>query len=130
MNQDMTKLPFIVAVDFDGTLVEDKFPEIGLPRTQLIEELRELMETTDIIFILWTCRDNEDNRRMLDKALDYSTMMGLRWDAVNKNCSEVLEMFHNDTRKVYANLYIDDKAAAIIGVKTLIFDAVQLRESC
>ena len=43
-----------------------------------------------------------------EKALEMA--QGLEFDAVNENLAEVQQMFNNDTRKVYADLYIDDKA--------------------
>ena len=45
----------VVAVDFDGTLFENKWPEIGEPNTALIEYLKKRQEQGDKL-ILWTCR--------------------------------------------------------------------------
>ena len=33
--------PNIIAVDFDGTLCENKWPEIGMPNEELIEYLKK-----------------------------------------------------------------------------------------
>ena len=54
----------IIAVDFDGTLCENKWPEIGEPNTKLIGYLIEMRKTFGAKIILWTCRVGE----MLDKA--------------------------------------------------------------
>ncbi len=111
---EMSKLPYIVAVDFDGTLVKDAFPEIGEPNTVLIGQLKTWKKNNpNDRLILWTCRDNDTKERNLDAAVNYlSYYHGLEFDSVNKNCAEVIAMFNNDTRKVYANEYIDDKFSA------------------
>lgn len=103
------QLPKIVAVDFDGTLVEDRFPEIGAPNRELFT-LCNLLKQLGVKIILWTCRDNDTPERNLDKAVEYCNRQGLTFDAVNRNIDEVLEIFHNDTRKVYADVYLDDKS--------------------
>lgn len=103
--EQMNQLPYIVAVDFDGTLVEDKFPEIGRPIEKTWELLRKCQEA-GVKIILWTCRDHE----RLKDALDFCNERGLFFDAVNENLPECRAMFNNDTRKVYANEYWDDKS--------------------
>lgn len=105
----MNELPKIVAVDFDGCLVEDKFPEIGTPIQNMFKLCKEL-KRMGVKLILWTSRDNETPARNLDAAVNFCADRGLVFDAVNRNIPEVINLFHNDTRKVYADLYIDDKA--------------------
>ena len=104
---EMSTLPKIVAVDFDGTLVEDKFPEIGRPRAERFHIIRQ-MQAAGIRVILWTCRDHESLKAAVDWCLKEQ---GIVFDAVNENIPEVKAMFSNDTRKVYADIYLDDKAA-------------------
>lgn len=98
------KLPTIVAVDFDGTLCENKWPEIGAPNTKLIESIKT-MQTMGMKIILWTCRHG----RELKWVLRWCKEQGLIFDAVNKNLPEVIEYFGSDTRKIFAHYYIDDK---------------------
>jgi hypothetical protein len=94
----------IIAVDFDGTLCEDKWPDIGEPNFELIAYLLgEQLKGTQII--LWTSRGEE----RLEKALEWCEDRGLIFDAVNENLPEVIEAFGGDTRKIYADEYIDDK---------------------
>jgi len=102
-------LPKIVAVDFDGTLVEDDYPNVGRPHQDVIDTCKALKQA-GVKLILWTSRDNETPDRALDRAVDYCRSIGLEFDAVNENLPELKEIFQNDTRKVYADLYIDDKA--------------------
>lgn len=102
---DMSTLPKIVAVDFDGTLVTDRFPEIGKPNYDMFD-LCEQLKAQGIRLILWSSRDGQ---ALLD-AVNFCKVRGLEFDAINENILEVRQMFNNDTRKVYADLYIDDKA--------------------
>lgn len=106
---EMSTLPKIVAVDFDGTLVEDAFPEIGRENPEMFELCKQLKEQ-GIRLILWTSRANDNEMRNLDQAVEFCRSKGLEFDAVNENLKEAREMFGGDTRKVYADLYIDDKA--------------------
>ncbi len=103
--EQMATLPYIIAVDFDGTLVEDKFPEIGEPREEVWDKVRRVQEKGCKI-ILWTSRDNQ----RLKDAVEFCVKRGLHFDAINENLDECRVLFNNDTRKVYANEYWDDKA--------------------
>lgn len=94
----------IIAVDFDGTLCENKYPEIGEENREVIEYLKERRKAGDRI-ILWTCRVGE----MLEKAVAWCTAHDLEFDAVNENLPEIVESFGFDTRKIFANEYIDDR---------------------
>lgn len=94
----------IIAVDFDGTLCENKWPEIGEPNKEMIAYLKERQAAGDKL-VLWTCRVGE----ILDNAVAWSAEQGIIFDAVNENLPEVLEWMGGDTRKVFANEYIDDR---------------------
>ena len=101
----MSKLPYIIAVDFDGTLVSDKFPEIGEKNEQVFTIVK-LAQNIGAKIVLWTCRHNT----ALMQAVDYCRSQGLKFDAVNSNIAEVQELYGHDTRKVFADVYIDDKS--------------------
>lgn len=94
----------IIAVDFDGTLCENKWLEIGEPNKELIAYLKKRQEAGDKL-ILWTCRVGE----ILDNAVAWSAGQGIIFDAVNENLPEVVSSFGTDTRKIFANEYIDDR---------------------
>lgn len=95
----------IYGVDFDGTLCESIYPGIGAPNLALIEHLRKRRQQGNKI-ILWTCRDGE---RLLE-AVDWCWEHGLAFDAVNENLPEMIEWYGSDCRKIFADVYIDDKA--------------------
>jgi len=98
--------PKIIAVDFDGTLCENKYPEIGEPNMKLIWELTEQQQKYGAKLILWTCRVGEK----LEEAIKWCSDRGLIFDTVNENLPEIIEMMGGDTRKIYADKYIDDRA--------------------
>lgn len=99
-------LPKIAAVDFDQCLVKGgKFPEIGKINEKLRYELFE-GKYKDYKKILWTCRDEQN----LIDAVTFCQDNNMYFDEYNRNIEEVRKMTDRDTRKVYADVYIDDKA--------------------
>lgn len=116
--EEMNTLPYIIAVDFDGTLVEDRFPKIGSP----IEKNWELMlkaKEAGAKIILWTSRDGIN----LKEAVEFCTERGFHFDAINDNLDECKILFNNSTRKVYANEYWDDKAVSRFSTVRSILDS-------
>jgi hypothetical protein len=95
----------IVAFDFDGTVVEDEYPRIGAVKPFVMEYLKRKQEEGAEL-ILWTCRVEG----ALQLAVEWCIDQGLKLAAVNENLPWVIEKFGGDTRKVYADIYIDDKA--------------------
>lgn len=94
----------IYAIDFDGTLCEDKFPEIGEPYLERIETVKTLHKS-GIKIILWTSRNGDS----LERAVEWCKQHGLVFDAINENLPELQAKWGGDTRKVYCDYYIDDK---------------------
>ena len=108
----------VIAVDFDGTLCEDAFPEIGMPNIYLIEALKSHQKNGDKL-ILWTCRCGE----YLDKAIEWCKEQGLIFDAINKNVPDVVAKYGEGGPKVFADLYIDDRSFHPSGIVMSILDA-------
>ncbi len=99
----------IFAVDFDGVIIPNgNWPSVGEPKMEAIETLKGLREDGHKL-ILWTNRVGE----ALLAAVSFCRSYGLEFDKVNENLQEVIEFFGSDSRKVYANHYIDDRAACI-----------------
>ena len=98
----------IIAVDFDGALCENKWPEIGDPNLPLIEYLKKQQNLGNKV-ILWTCRTDI----LLMKARAWCDTRGLRFDAVNENLPDVIEKMDGDSRKIFAHEYIDDRAVSL-----------------
>lgn len=96
---------YIIAVDFDGTLCENAWPGIGPAREGVIDYVLG-QQMTGAKLILWTNRRGEK----LEEALRWCAARGIAFDTVNENLPEIVERFGGDTRKVFADEYLDDKA--------------------
>ena len=94
-----------IAVDFDGTIVEDKYPQIGKERPFAVATLKQLMKDGHYL-ILWTVRKGEK----LDDAVKWCEDRGIRFFAVNKDyADDELDQLHH-SRKIKADLFIDDRS--------------------
>jgi len=99
----------IIAVDFDGCICLNRWPEIGAPIPSTILRLREEKERGSKL-ILWTCRRDE----MLKDALEACRDWGIEFDAVNENLPEIIELYGGkDSRKITATEYWDDRAVRV-----------------
>jgi hypothetical protein len=116
----MRKRPKIIAVDFDGTIVKDKWPDIGKPKRHIIEKIRKEKKRGSII-ILNTCRTGKE----LEKAIIFCKENNIPIDYANRDADWVIKEFTEhgnidrlikengtDRRyiKIYADEYWDDKA--------------------
>ena len=98
----------VIAIDFDGTLCTDRYPEIGAPKKRVIE--RALAEqSAGATLILWTCREGT----LLAAAVAACELWGLHFDAINENPAATVEKWGTDPRKVGATEYWDDRAVAL-----------------
>ena len=96
----------IIAVDFDGTIVEHKYPSIGKEKPFAVETLRQLANDGHTL-ILWTVRHG----KLLDDALKWCRDRGLVFFAVNSNYPEGSLFGKNSSAaspKIEADLFIDD----------------------
>jgi len=104
-----------ISIDFDGTIVEHKFPAIGEPMPGAFETMKDLQAAGHRL-ILWTCREDYwylISKQFLTDAVEFCKEHGVVFDAVNEGIEE--EEFRPEgvpRRKPYANYYIDD---AIVG---------------
>lgn len=95
----------IIAIDFDGTIVEHKYPVIGRELPFAIETLKKLRDERHKL-ILWTVREG----RLLEEALAFCRERGLEFYAVNKDYPEEEEGQNNHfSRKLKVDIFIDDR---------------------
>jgi len=100
-----------VAVDFDGTLdlsPEEQFPYCSKPNKELFKVLIERQKQGDKI-ILNTLRENIK----LDMAIAFCKYNGLEFDKINDNLEEDINLWGENTRKISADIYIDDRNKSI-----------------
>ncbi|MEA1873552.1 MAG: hydrolase [Bacteroidota bacterium] len=95
--------PIRIAVDFDGTIVEHRFPEIGKEMPGAFDVLKALSEEGHQL-VLWTFRDGDE----LQAALDFCLNNGIMFWAVNQSFPDE-EFSKYISRKIHADLFIDDR---------------------
>ena len=92
-----------IAVDFDGTIVDDDYPKVGNAKLFAFDTLKKLQENGHRL-ILWTYR----NGKMLEEAVAFCKDNGIEFYAVNKSFPE--EQFDPKySRKINADIFIDDR---------------------
>lgn len=95
-----------IAVDFDGTIVENNYPSIGAEKAFATKILRQLLSEGDDL-ILWTVRTGP----LLQEALDWCERRGVNFAAVNSNyhvCVNHQNRF-SGARKIHVDIFIDDR---------------------
>ncbi|EDP95551.1 hydrolase [Kordia algicida OT-1] len=99
----IVKESLLIAVDFDGTIVEDAYPKIGTAKIFAFETLKRL-EQDGHRLILWTYRSG----KRLDEAVAFCKENGIVFYAVNNSYPE--EIFEGKvSRKINADYFIDDR---------------------
>lgn len=93
-----------IAVDFDGTIVEHEYPKIGAEIPFAIDTLKKLQKEHHRL-ILWSVREGA----LLEEALEYCRRRGLEFYAANKDYPEETAADNKYSRKLKADLFIDDR---------------------
>lgn len=94
-----------IAIDFDGTIVENAYPSIGRERPFAISTLKSLIADRHKL-ILWTVREGE----LLDEAVEWCRSRGVEFYAINRDYPEEEAANNNHfTRKLKVDLFIDDR---------------------
>ena len=92
----------IISIDFDGTVVEHRYPKIGEEIPHATEVLKKLQADGHKL-VLWTVREG----RQLEEAIEWCRERGVEFSAINETLRSSGEHSHN-TRKIDADIYIDD----------------------
>ena len=92
-----------IAIDFDGTIVEDRYPGIGKPQLFAFETLKALQQQQHLL-ILWTVREGKS----LQEAVDFCKRKGVEFYAINKNFPEE-ELEPGQSRKLNVDFFVDDR---------------------
>ena len=97
----------IIAVDFDGILCKDSFPDIGKPNYEIISLVRQLIDMEHEV-VLWTTRNGKE----LEAAIEWCRDRGLYFTSINEpapsNKKQFDGVYPTQSRKIYADVYIDD----------------------
>ncbi len=105
MSDSTQSRSLIIAADFDGGIVEDKYPDIGKPNWKVIALLHRALAAGHRL-ILNTCRTGE----YLRDAEAACGALSLTFAAVNANLPDRIALYGGDSRKISADVYLDDKA--------------------
>ena len=112
----------LIAVDFDGTIVEHRYPEIGKELPFAISTLKRLQEERHRL-VLWTVREG----KLLDEAVEFCRQRGLEFYAVNANFPEEEAKPGAACRKLKADLFIDDRNVGALPDWGVIYELVHRR---
>lgn len=112
----------VIGIDFDGTIVEDRYPEIGRERLFATETLRKLIEDGHRL-ILWTVREGD----LLDEAVKWCEERGVVFYSVNKDYIEEMAGSRHFSRKIKADVFIDDRNIGGIPDWGVIYELISKR---
>lgn len=109
---------FVLAIDYDGTIIEGSWDHRGGIRMDVVAKAKEFCDHPHCDVILWTCREE----KLLVEAIDLCEQNGLTFEAVNMNTDETLtwnkmtfgRLGATCGRKIFADLYVDDKSPGSI----------------
>ncbi|MEL5894368.1 hypothetical protein AAE250_12845 [Bacteroides sp. GD17] len=93
-----------IAIDFDGTIVEHRYPQIGEEIPFAVATLKMLIKERHKL-ILWTVREGE----LLQEAVEWCRERGLEFYAVNRDYPEEDTTHNGFSRKLKADIFIDDR---------------------
>jgi hydroxymethylpyrimidine pyrophosphatase-like HAD family hydrolase len=94
----------IIAIDFDGTIVDHQYPDIGQPVPGALEAIREIKQRGHRV-MLWTMRSGEPLRQAFDYCKNHGVNFTSEWTNQNPE-----QHSWTNSNKQYANFYIDDAA--------------------
>ena len=115
----------IIAVDFDGTIVEHKYPKIGKEIPFAIATLKKLQQDGHKL-ILWTVRESD----LLDEAVEFCRQRGVEFFAVNSNYpDENVDASAIRSRKLKADMFIDDRNMGGLPDWGVIYEMISRRQS-
>lgn len=95
----------VILVDFDNTIVHEKYPDVG-PAVNGAKETINWLHALGHTIIIWTCREGD----YADDAIEYLIDNGIRFDYFNQNCPERTEKYGWDSRKIGSDIMIDDRS--------------------
>jgi hypothetical protein len=99
-----------IAIDFDDTIATDGYPEIGELKLFADVVIRKIKEHGGQIAI-WTCREGEDEIKVKKFLEEHN----IPWDVFNEPFPDIVEQFNGSGRKIFADVYIDDKGIHTVG---------------
>ena len=110
------KLPILIAVDFDETIVySHPFPKIKRLKKGAKKYINKLYQEGFYITI-WTCRTDKDACKDASDAIDFLNTNGINFHGMNENHYALSKAFGNNCRKIAVDMYVDDKGLWLFGI--------------
>lgn len=109
----------IISIDYDDTIVYADYPNIGAIKPHAREVINNLYNQGHTI-IIWTCRSGEHETM----AADYLRSLGVKFHHINENHPDNIAQYDSDSRKIFADIYIDDKQLGGLPESWLTIDEV------
>lgn len=106
------KSQIIIALDFDDTIVKSKFPEIVRGKRLAKWAINKLHKSGLFYIIIWTCRSDEHEGQVYS----YLTENKINFDSINRQHPLLMKHYNDDTRKISADIYIDDRGLYLFGL--------------
>jgi len=113
----------IIAIDFDGTICGGKYPAIDGLQPYAKDMINRLYAEGHYI-IIWTCRSGIE----LESAVNFLLEKGVKFHRINDHNPATVQQYGNNSRKVYAHLYIDDKQVGGLPSWTDIYEYIDHKE--
>ena len=95
----------VIAIDFDGTIVTEAYPDIGQEIAGAIDSIKRIQEL-GAECVLWTCRSDQH----LEDAVLWLSDRGVDLRYKNENTKEQMDYWKTNPRKIAADIYVDDRA--------------------
>lgn len=105
------RTPIILALDFDETISITDWPTIVGLRKGAKKYINKLFDRGYYI-IVWTCRHGRNE----DEAYNFLKSQGIKFHAINEQHPALIKAFNNNTRKISADIYVDDKSLWLFGI--------------
>ena len=102
----------VIAIDFDGTIVEHDFPRIGALKPWAKSVINKWYDMGYKI-IIWTCRNNHEpdhpewDQAPISAVREFLMKEGVKFHGINQQQPGL--GFYLEARKIFANVYIDDR---------------------
>jgi hypothetical protein len=105
----------IIAIDFDGTITTARDYGGKLKLRAGFDKFIKRLYKDGHRLILWTCRQNE----ALDKAKKFLSEKEILdcFETINDNLPDRIEFWGSSSRKIEADLYIDDRG--LVGIPNI-----------
>ena len=123
----MKSKQIILAIDFDHTISKTNWPTILGLRSGAKYFINKLYNSGKYYIIIWTCRNDEHEA----DAFVFLQNNGVNFHSINRQHPHLVEYFQNDTRKISADIYIDDKGLWLLKIPhwIILFLLIRLRSS-